>query len=199
MEKLHFKVNAAIKNIIGKELIYSDNIAVVELIKNSKDAGAQEANIVFKNENDLFNGSIIISDNGKGMSLSEIKEKWLNIAYSEKKKHPDDIIYAGNKGVGRFSCDRLGSSLILLTKSADGDYIKLNINWQDFENRNQNEEVSMIPVEYEILSKETFIKELLYCIGTLLVLLFGAFQINQNRMSITTLMVYYTFLFLRIT
>ena len=53
MEKLHFKVNAAIKNIIGKELIYSDNIAVVELIKNSKDAGAQEANIVFKNENDL--------------------------------------------------------------------------------------------------------------------------------------------------
>lgn len=159
MEKLHFKVNAAIKNIIGKELIYSDNIAVVELIKNSKDAGAQEANIVFKNENDLFNGSIIISDNGKGMSLSEIKEKWLNIAYSEKKKHPDDIIYAGNKGVGRFSCDRLGSSLILLTKSVDGDYIKLNINWQDFENRNQNEEVSMIPVEYEILSKETFIKE----------------------------------------
>lgn len=159
MEKLHFKVNAAIKNIIGKELIYSDNIAVVELIKNSKDAGAQEANIVFKNENDLFNGSIIISDNGKGMSLSEIKEKWLNIAYSEKKKHQDDIIYAGNKGVGRFSCDRLGSSLILLTKSVDGDYIKLNINWQDFENRNQNEEVSMIPVEYEILSKETFIKE----------------------------------------
>lgn len=159
MEKLHFKVNAAIKNIIGKELIYSDNIAIVELIKNSKDAGAQEANIIFKNENDLLNGSIIISDNGKGMSLSEIKEKWLNIAYSEKKKHQDDIIYAGNKGVGRFSCDRLGSSLILLTKSVDGDYIKLNINWQDFENRNQNEEVSMIPVEYEILSKETFIKE----------------------------------------
>lgn len=159
MEKLHFKVNAAIKNIIGKELIYSDNIAIVELIKNSKDAGAQEANIIFKNENDLLNGSIIISDNGKGMSLSEIKEKWLNIAYSEKKKHQDDIIYAGNKGVGRFSCDRLGSSLILLTKSVDGDYIKLNINWQDFENRNQNEEVSMIPVEYEILSKEIFIKE----------------------------------------
>lgn len=159
MDKLYFKVNASIKNIIGKELIYSDNIAVVELIKNSKDARASKADIIFKNENNLQSGSITISDNGKGMTLSEIREKWLNIAYSEKKKHTDDIIYAGNKGVGRFSCDRLGSSLILLTKAVDGDYIKLNINWQDFENRNQDEEVSMIPVEYEILSKECFLKE----------------------------------------
>lgn len=160
MESLFFKVNAAIKNIIGKELIYSDNVAVVELIKNSKDARASQASIVFKDENDLNNGSITISDNGKGMTLSEIKEKWLNIAYSEKKKSLDNVIYAGNKGVGRFSCDRLGSMLTLFTKSISGDYIKLKINWQDFENRRQNEEVSKIPVEYEILTKETFLKEI---------------------------------------
>ena len=160
MESLFFKVNAAIKNIIGKELIYSDNVAVVELIKNSKDAKASQASIIFKDENDLNNGSITISDNGKGMTLSEIKEKWLNIAYSEKKKNLDNVIYAGNKGVGRFSCDRLGSMLTLFTKSMSGDYIKLKINWQDFENRRQNEEVSKIPVEYEILTKETFLKEI---------------------------------------
>ncbi len=160
MESLFFKVNAAIKNIIGKELIYSDNVAVVELIKNSKDAKASQASIIFKDENDLNNGSITISDNGKGMTLSEIKEKWLNIAYSEKKKSLDNVIYAGNKGVGRFSCDRLGSMLTLFTKSISGDYIKLKINWQDFENRRQNEEVSKIPVEYEILTKETFLKEI---------------------------------------
>ena len=72
----------------------------------------------------------------------------------------DNVIYAGNKGVGRFSCDRLGSMLTLFTKSISGDYIKLKINWQDFENRRQNEEVSKIPVEYEILTKETFLKEI---------------------------------------
>lgn len=158
MTELHFKVNAAIKNIIGKELIYSDNIAVVELIKNSKDAQAKEASIIFKNENDIEKGSITISDNGKGMTLSEIKEKWLNIAYSEKKINKDNIVYAGNKGVGRFSCDRLGSKLVLLTKSQNGDYIELKINWEDFENKNQNDEVSTIPVEYDILTKEEFLK-----------------------------------------
>lgn len=159
MKDLYFKVNAAIKNIIGKELIYSDNIAIVELIKNSKDAQAKEANIIFKNENDIENGYIVISDNGKGMTLSEIKEKWLNIAYSEKRKNKDNILYAGNKGVGRFSCDRLGSKLTLLTKAKNGDYIKLNINWKDFENKNQNDEVSMVPVKYEILNKDQFLKD----------------------------------------
>ena len=159
MEKLNFKVNAAIKNIIGKELIYSDSIAVVELIKNSKDAKATKANIVFKNETDLMKGNIIVSDNGKGMTLSEIKKKWLNIAYSEKKKSSDNIIYAGNKGVGRFSCDRLGSYLTLLTKSIEGDYIKLNINWKDFEDRDQDAEVSTVLIDYELLSKEAFLNE----------------------------------------
>lgn len=159
MDKLYFKVNAAIKNIIGKELIYSDNIAVVELIKNSKDAGATEARISFQNEEDITAGCIIISDNGKGMTLGEIKEKWLNIAYSEKKNKNGDILYAGNKGVGRFSCDRLGSKLTLYTKAKEGDYVKLLIDWEKFENRKREEEISHIPVSYELIQKNDFFHE----------------------------------------
>jgi len=40
----------------------------------------------------------------------------------------------GNKGVGRFSCDRLGKHLTLYTKtSQQAAYNKLNISWNDFE------------------------------------------------------------------
>lgn len=44
-----------------------------------------------------------------GMSENDVLTKWLNIAYSSKKNnHTQNNRYqAGNKGVGRFSCDRL--------------------------------------------------------------------------------------------
>lgn len=84
-EKLFFKVNAGIKNIVGKELIHSDNIAVIELVKNAKDADASCCKIFFRNE-ESTNGSIIIFDDGCGMSKYDIENKWLNVAYSTKKK-----------------------------------------------------------------------------------------------------------------
>ena len=49
-QKLFFQVNAGIKNIVGKELIHSDSIAIIELIKNSKDADATKSTIRFINE-----------------------------------------------------------------------------------------------------------------------------------------------------
>ena len=95
MEQLHFKTNIQLKSIIGKDLINDDNIAILELVKNSFDADAKRVDIVFlnlKNNDDESNGifsentsRIIIRDNGIGMSFTDIRDKWLNIAYSEKK------------------------------------------------------------------------------------------------------------------
>lgn len=140
-QKLFFQVNAGIKNIVGKELIHSDSIAIIELIKNSKDADATKSTIRFINEQKNQDSSLIISDNGKGMTLNDLKNKWLNVAYSEKKENILNKLYAGNKGVGRFSCDRLGKNLTLYTKAQEGNYIKLSINWEDFENKGINDEI----------------------------------------------------------
>ena len=66
-ETLQFKVSSAIKDLVGKDLITSDNIAIFELVKNSYDAYASHVVLTFT-EN-----KIIIADNGKGMSLSDLK------------------------------------------------------------------------------------------------------------------------------
>lgn len=50
------------------------------------------------------------------MTLNDLKNKWLNVAYSEKKENILNKLYAGNKGVGRFSCDRLGKILHYIPK-----------------------------------------------------------------------------------
>ena len=135
----YFKTNTLLKNLVGKDLINDDNIAIVELVKNSYDAGSPTVEVVFEKlteEGSTNSGSrILIRDVGAGMTLADIQDKWLNIAYSEKKKiaQENGAYYAGNKGIGRFSCDRLGARLDLLTRCKKGDVLHLPIAWPDFE------------------------------------------------------------------
>ena len=144
MAKVKFRTNILLKSIIGKDLITDDNIAVLELVKNSFDAGSNLAHIIFKNvisnqdikEYKKSNESkIIIRDTGSGMSEYDLVNKWLNIAYSEKKSKKQEFNrhLAGNKGVGRFSCDRLGKSLDIYTKKLNEPLLKLSIDWTEFE------------------------------------------------------------------
>ncbi|HFO0263126.1 TPA: sensor histidine kinase [Serratia marcescens] len=126
----HFKTHSDLKNIIGQDLINDDNIAVIELVKNGIDANAEKIDVTFSEAGD----AIIISDDGHGMSLDDLENKWLNIAYSEKKtKKLKNRMMAGNKGVGRFACDRLGQKLDLFTKKFNGELLHLSLNWRSFE------------------------------------------------------------------
>ena len=85
-EQLHFRISSALKDIIGRDLITDDYIAVFELVKNSYDAHATIVDIIFKNLN-TPNTEIIIKDNGKGMTHDDIVNKpflpWLVRLISE--------------------------------------------------------------------------------------------------------------------
>lgn len=182
VETVNFKANAGIKDIVGKGLIYDDNIAIIELVKNSRDADASKAKIEFFQETKISNNSsIVVSDDGDGMTLEDIKNKWLNIAYSDKRLSTSKKAksFAGDKGIGRFSCDRLGKELVLYTKSrnSSGSYLKVPIKWELFENKQQDEEISSIDLQCHVLDKTQFVKEIdnqSFQCGTVL-------QINELR------------------
>ena len=159
---LAFRANAGIKDIIGRGLILDDNIAIIELIKNSKDAGSPKVKLHFKEKNGSSPSELIIKDFGHGMTIDDIRDKWLNIAYSEKKiaNSERDKPFAGSKGVGRFSCDRLGKELTLYTKSTRGDYLKLLIKWARFETGSIDAEISTVKLQYEILLEKDFLSEI---------------------------------------
>lgn len=155
-EKLHFKVSAGLKSIIGKELINDKFIAIFELVKNSYDAGARNVTIkfekIYSNEPKIY-----IIDDGKGMSKQEIIDKWLFVAYSEKRNstYRDNIKfrrnYAGAKGVGRFSCDRLGEIVQLFSKTSKDIVVNsVQINWNEFEDAD-TKEFQTIEVLYDEL------------------------------------------------
>jgi signal transduction histidine kinase len=164
-EQFGFRISSALKNIIGKELITNDFIAIFELVKNSYDAGAKSVEIIFQNvkeESQQRNSKIIIRDDGDGMSLDDLKTKWLVVGYSEKKEIDELLklkdyrekigskrIFAGAKGIGRFSCDRLGKKLTLYTKKADDKLINvLDIDWSKFE-ENSKADFQTVKVDYE--------------------------------------------------
>ncbi len=153
----HFKISTGLKDIVGRELITDDFVAIFELVKNSFDALASRIDIVIEDD------EIFIVDDGKGMSPDEIREKWLFLGYSAKKtdREGDDIEalkdvaedfrnrikthrkgFAGNKGIGRFSCDRLGAKLNLYTRAADRQIEKIShieVDWSDFEGNSEQE------------------------------------------------------------
>lgn len=171
MEILNFKTNIQLKSIIGKDLINDDNIAILELVKNSFDADAKKVDVKYLNLKynddktiDTFSektSRLIISDDGLGMDLDDIQNKWLNIAYSEKKSNnrQHNRMMAGAKGVGRFSCDRLGEYLNLYSKKANSEnYILLKIDWKKFEIEDEKKEIQSVALEYEIISKQELLK-----------------------------------------
>ncbi len=146
-----FKVSTGLKDLIGRDLITNDFVAVFELVKNSIDAHATSAWLRFANN------KIVISDNGKGMSRADIINKWLFVAYSAKKDDSEDDDYrdtvsrrrmpfAGAKGIGRFSCDRLGERLLLSSRAADHRVQILRVDWTRYEDDSKRE-FSTVPVD----------------------------------------------------
>lgn len=158
----NFKISAALKNLIGKELITDEFVAVFELVKNSFDANATKVDVIFENNNEPKNARIIIKDNGKGMNYDDLKNKWLFVAYSAKRtgKENDDYrdkikskrVFAGAKGVGRFSCDRLGSNLNLISIKDEpkAKIENLVVNWEDFENADEEEFINIKVLHNEL-------------------------------------------------
>ena len=164
-KNVYFHSHVNIKNIIGKELINDDNVAVMELVKNSYDAGAKTVHVEFRNlKNENINNELFIVDDGNGMSKEDILQKWLNLAYSIKRVQntQNNRLQAGNKGIGRFSCDRLGKNLDIYTKKDEKIY-HLKINWEDFENQEDySVEINQIPMKLREISLDEVFKETSY-------------------------------------
>ena len=142
-----FRPKARLIKTIGEELISSDNVAVVELVKNSYDANSPIVTITFlgnvkqkkqgriiQNYLSKEGASIEIYDQGSGMSFETVKSAWMEPATDFKKKNTNkNRKFTGEKGIGRFASAKLSSTLELITKQEGGKELVVIFNWEDFD------------------------------------------------------------------
>ncbi|KQL43628.1 hypothetical protein AN963_29905 [Brevibacillus choshinensis] len=145
----NFKASTNIKNLLGKDLVTDQITAVFELVKNSYDADATEVDLEFV-DLESGNGKLIIRDNGTGMSLDDIEKKWMVIGTDSKKNKMFSNKFQrplnGDKGIGRFSVDRLGEVLHLSSvKDSSNEKIDMSFEWTKFEREYTNLDQIKIP------------------------------------------------------
>ncbi|QLC34085.1 ATP-binding protein [Halarchaeum sp. CBA1220] len=158
-EGLNFSIDSRLLEELGENLVTRNHVAVAELIKNAYDADATEVELQFTNTRQREDGQqseIRITDNGTGMTYDEIDENWMRIGTTDKIRNPQTEIYGrektGNKGIGRFSCRRLGNRLELTSIAEDPDsdgYVKTYVEfpWEEFA---RETDVNQIPVYSEV-------------------------------------------------
>lgn len=137
LDELPFEIAARLPIQLGRQSISSSMVAISELIKNSYDADSKNVRLTFTKTKEGL-PSLIIDDDGEGMSQEDVKENWLIIGTSHK-THQDisgkDRIYTGAKGLGRLGADRLCRTLVLQTKrESDQVTLELQIEWEAYEN-----------------------------------------------------------------
>lgn len=115
--KLRFKPKARIIRTIGDQLISGPEAAVIELVKNAYDADANFVEIKFSPPLVARQGRISITDDGHGMSLDDIRLKWMEPATASKvvdRTSPaKNRKMMGSKGIGRFAAAKLGEKMAL--------------------------------------------------------------------------------------
>lgn len=132
MEKIKYKMSARTTILLGRESVSRVDGAIIELIKNTYDADATNCLIYF-NPGD---NRIYILDDGTGMNRSVIENCWMMIGTDNKKINFESKrmrIKSGEKGIGRFALDRLGSKCEMFTKSDNNKLIHWVNDWNNFE------------------------------------------------------------------
>jgi signal transduction histidine kinase len=137
---LKWRFDVSTFRLIGRELITDRITALFELVKNCYDANAQNVHVEFYNvETRNSNSKIIIRDDGLGMTLSDIKDKWMVVGTASKRKEkfspaPYNRRYVGEKGIGRFAVDKLGGKVLIKTKKENEiNELNVHINWDVYE------------------------------------------------------------------
>ena len=99
--KFQMSINLQVLNHLGLNLYSNTSAVLSEVVANAWDADAKEVAIEIEKD------SIIITDNGTGMSLSDINDKYLTVGYQKRSESGlSPILHRpvmGRKGIGKLS------------------------------------------------------------------------------------------------
>jgi signal transduction histidine kinase len=132
------------------EQLQDPALAVLELVKNSWDADAQHVTVEIKQKNTT--PTIVVSDNGFGMTRNDFRDHWLVIGASHKRgrsRKSSERPLIGEKGLGRLASYALGSRLTIESAAEADEGFLANLDWNKLLNS-----ASLEDYEIEIRPKQ---------------------------------------------
>lgn len=147
-----FRPRARLLKLIGEELISDEVVALTELVKNAHDADAATVTISFRSVS-TPGGEITVRDDGCGMDLDTFLSGWMEPAGSTKASTASKLTRSGRrvlgeKGVGRFSADKLGRYLELVSRRKGHPEVRAEFDWDQFDD--DGEMLSSIKNRWEV-------------------------------------------------
>lgn len=132
---LPFRPRARLLQLLGDELIGSPRLAVFELVKNAYDADAETVRVVLQ-EIDGPEASIVVEDDGDGMTLDVIRDIWLVPGHDHRarqraarRRTRKGRLPLGEKGLGRFAAHKLGNRIEVVTRAHSRPECVVSIDW----------------------------------------------------------------------
>ncbi len=133
--KIPFRMHPRVFESLGADLVTSDVVAIIELVKNSYDAHATRVDVRLKENGEDGNLMLEIEDDGSGMTRQVIENAWAVVAtpyrvtQTNSKQGRKGRRVSGEKGLGRLSAARLGNKLEMFTKPANEGCWQVKVDW----------------------------------------------------------------------
>ena len=129
-----FQVDVNVINHLGVGLYSSTPAALTELVANAWDADAKEVRITV----DPTARSIVIEDDGHGMSAADINNKFLKVGYSRRQQPKGSFSDSGKrrvmgrKGIGKLAMFALANEVKISSQSSGFDAVGLTVDVPEF-------------------------------------------------------------------
>jgi signal transduction histidine kinase len=134
----HLRFAPDVLRRLGEELNPNPEQGMLELVRNAYDADAASCTVELVDVS-AIGGKLIITDDGLGMTLEQLRHSWLVLGHSSKSQHDRttkfDRLQVGSKGLGRLAALRLGPVARLRTRPAfkRGTEYTLVFDWSRFD------------------------------------------------------------------
>ena len=133
--KVHLRMHPRVFAALGADLVTNDTVAVIELVKNSYDAYANNVWVrIGLDDDELY---LEVEDDGQGMTRAIIADVWCLVATPYKALNRNVVRdgatrrVSGAKGLGRLAVGRLGERLTLLTRAKGNPCWQVKVNWDE--------------------------------------------------------------------
>jgi len=136
-EQYTFSVDLAAVEHLGLNLYSNTAAALTEIIANAWDADATEVHINISDDKSI----ITITDNGHGMSVNDLNNKFLKVAYKRRLNHPfspKGRPVMGRKGIGKLALFSIAEYVEITSKKENQDAHSLSIDVTQLKNHITN-------------------------------------------------------------